>query len=206
MNKVKLSSFDDSNLTDSLIDSIVYSDIEDDGLASEYALVFGNSMLINQRVQSAVNAYKNNRIKKLVLLGGTSGISNQNNSKIAEAIKMKELAMSMGVDKEDIVIDDKSNNTFENVENAMKLLPHNIKHIAIITSEFHLKRCYAIIKKRYSNISTTLIHSKDGFSDRENWYLSDSTWNSGRSLATYEAKLLIKYAREKKIEDLVVKF
>ena len=56
MNKVKLSSFDDSNLTDSLIDSIVYSDIEDDGLASEYALVFGNSMLINQRVQSAVNA------------------------------------------------------------------------------------------------------------------------------------------------------
>lgn len=144
-------------------------------------------------------------LKNLYLWGGINGVSNQDNSTIAEAIKMKELALSLGVDENDILVDDTSNNTFENIENAMKLLPNNISHISIITSEFHLKRCYAILKKNYPNIFVTMISSKDGFSDRDNWFLSDNSWNSGRSLATYEAHLLVKYAKEDKIYDLEVK-
>lgn len=117
---------------------------------------------------------------------------------------MKNLAISLGVNEDDILIDDASSNTFENIENAMKLLPSNINHISIITSEFHLKRCYAIFKKHYPNISITMISSKDGFSDRDNWFLSDDFWNFGRSLVTYEAQLLVKYAKEKKIYDLEI--
>lgn len=117
---------------------------------------------------------------------------------------MKELALSFGIKEENILIDDTSNNTFENIENAMKLLPKDINHISIITSEFHLKRCYAILKKYYSNISVTMIPSKDGFSDRDNWFLLDNSWNSGRSLATYEANLLVKYEKENKIYDLEI--
>ena len=138
-------------------------------------------------------------------MGGSNGISNQDNSTIPEAIKMKELALSLEVKEDDILIDDTSNNTFENIENAMKLLPRDVSHISIITSEFHLKRCYAILKKNYPNISVTMISSKDGFSDRDNWFLSDNSWNSGRSLATYEAHLLVKYAKENKIYDLEIK-
>lgn len=201
----KLSQINDENLTDEQINNIVYSNIEDDELSSEYAFVFGNSMLINERVNTAVDAYKKCRIKKLIFMGGVNGISNQDNSTIAEAIKMKELALSLGVNEDDILIDDTSNNTFENIENAMELLPNEINHISIITSEFHLKRCYAILKKNYPNISVTMIPSKDGFSDKDNWFLSDNSWNSGRSLATYEAHLLVKYAKEDKIYDLEIK-
>lgn len=39
MNEIKLSQINDENLTDEQIDNIVYSDIYDDGLSSEYALV-----------------------------------------------------------------------------------------------------------------------------------------------------------------------
>ncbi len=53
-------------------------------------------------------------------MGGANGVSNQDNSTIPEAIKMKELALSLGVKEEDILIDDTSNNTFENIENAIK--------------------------------------------------------------------------------------
>lgn len=143
-------------------------------------------------------------LKKMVFTGGINGVSNQDNSLLSEASKMKALALSLGVKEQDILIEDASNNTFENIENAMKLLPNDIKHIAIITSEFHLKRCYAILKKNYPNILVTLLSSKDGFSDKENWFLSDNSWNSGRSLATYEAHLLIKYAKENKIYDLEI--
>lgn len=205
MEEIKLSQINDENLTDKQIDNIVYSDIEDDELSSEYGFVFGNSMLINERVNTAVDAYKRGRVKKLIFVGGANGVSNQDNSIIPEAIKMKELAISLEIKEDDILIDDTSNNTFENIENAMKLLPRDVSHISIITSEFHLKRCYAILKKNYPNIQVTMIPSKDGFSDRDNWFLSDNSWNSGRSLATYEAHLLVKYAKENKIYDLEIR-
>ena len=55
-------------------------------------------------------------------------------------------------------------------------------------------------------LEVVTIPSSDGFSDRDNWFLSDDSWNSGRSLATYEAGLLVRYAKEGKIADLDVSF
>lgn len=160
-------------------------------------------MLINERVNTAVDAYRNNKIKKIIFSGGNNGISNQDNDVIPKAIKMKNLAIELGVNEEDILIDDISNNSFENVENLFNLIcDKNISSIATITSEFHLKRCMAIIKQKFPNLEVILIPSKDGFLDSNNWFLSDNTWNSGRSLATYEANLLIRYAKEKKIADI----
>lgn len=204
---MKLSKINDQNLNDKDITTIVYSNIKDNGKASKYGLVFGNSMLIKERVAKAVELYNNKRIQKVIFMGGINGVSNQNNSIIPEADKMKEIAIEAGINENDIILDNTSNNTFENIDNAMSLLKNEIdtiKNITVITSEFHLKRCYAIIKKKYPNINITLVAAKDGFSDSDNWFLSDSSWNSGRSLATYEAHLLIKYARENKIEDLEI--
>ena len=59
-------------------------------------------------------------------------------------------------------------------------------------------------EKKISDLEIILISSQDGFSDSDNWFLSDNTWNSGRSLATYEANLLIKYAKENKIADIEI--
>lgn len=202
---MKLSNINDENLQDKDIAKIVYSNIEDNGLTSKYALVFGNSMLISERVNKAVEIYNSKRVKKLIFMGGVNGVSNQENLNVAEAIKMRDLAIELGVDKNDILIDDQSNNTFENIENALNIIGEEIKdinNIVIITSEFHLKRCFAILKQKYPYLNISLVPAKDGFSDSDNWFLSDSTWNSGRSIATYEAHLLIKYAKENRIKDL----
>lgn len=159
-------------------------------------------MLIKERVSTAVEAYVAGRISKVIFCGGNNGISNQDNDIIPEAVKMKDLAVKMGIKEQDVLIDNQSNNSFENVENAFKFIDKEVDTVAIITSEFHLKRCMAIIRKKFPNIKVIMIPSRDGFSDRDNWFLSDNSWNSGRSLATYEAKLLIKYAKENKIYDL----
>ncbi len=191
----------DRNFTDDEIQQIVYSCIDDSGLNTEFGLVFGNSLLIKERVNAAFEAYKTGRIKKVIFSGGKNGISNQNKDSIPEAIKMKNLAVQLGIKEEDILIEDKSNNSFENVDNSFSIIG-NINSVAVITSEFHLKRCMAIIKKRFPNVEVILISAKDGFTDSDNWFLSDNSWNSGRSLATYEANLLVKYAKENKIEDV----
>lgn len=200
---MKLSQIDNNNsFTDEEVQKIVYDGILDNGESTKYGIVFGNSMLIKERVSAAVEAYQNGRIQKIIFSGGVNGVSNQNNDPIPEAIKMKDLAISMGALEEDILVDDTSNNSFENVSNSFKLIKEKIDSIAIITSEFHLKRCMGIILKEYPNLNVILIPAKDGFTDSNNWFLSDNSWNTGRSLATYEANLLVKYAKEDKIADL----
>lgn len=119
---MKLSEITKETLTDGDIQKIVYENVDDNGKSSIYGLVFGNSMLINERVNTAVAAYRNNRIKKIIFSGSNNGISNQNNDAIPEAIKMKNLAIELGVNEEDILIDDTSNNSFENVENSFNLI------------------------------------------------------------------------------------
>ncbi len=71
---MKLSEIYKQIFNDEEIQKIVYSGIEDIGQKTDYAIVFGNSMLINERVNTAAEAYKNGRIKKLILTGGANGI------------------------------------------------------------------------------------------------------------------------------------
>lgn len=205
---MKLSEIEKKEFTDDEVDKIVYDGVLDDGLSSKYALVFGNSNLINQRVDAALMLYNSKRVQKLIFMGGIGGISNENKDTKSEALKMSELAIEKGVNPSDILIEDKSNNTFENVDNAFELIKDEIStlnNVIIVTSEFHIKRCYAIIKKKHPDINISMVPAKDGFSDKDNWFLSEMSWNSGRSLATYEAGLLVKYAKEEKIEDLDIK-
>lgn len=203
---MNLSEIDDTNLSDEEIENIVFGGISYEDECTMYGLVFGNSMLIDERVNTAVDAYKTGKIKKIIFSGGSNGISNQEENVVPEAIRMRDLAIKMGIPAADIFVEDQSNNTFENIRNTFALFDSaSLSEIALISSEFHLKRCLAIIKKEYPHIRVVLIPSYDGFSDKDDWRLSDMSWNSGRSLVTYEAKLLIKYAREGKIFDLVVK-
>ena len=110
---MQLSEINKKNLTDEEIEQIVYEGIQDSGENAYYGLVFGNSMLIKERVKTAIEAFQQKRIKKIIFTGGTGGVSNQNRDPIAEAIKMKKLAIYLGIKEEDILIETEANNTFE---------------------------------------------------------------------------------------------
>ena len=206
---MKLSEINNENLTDSQIEKIVFSNINDSGKSAKYGIVFGSYTLQKYRIEQATNLYKEGRVKKLILTGGKGGISNQNNEAIPEAELMKESLVKNGVSLQDLIIDNSSNSTIENginVANILNGLKEDIQELILISSEFHLKRCMAIMKKYYKeDIEYILVSAKDGFTDRENWFLSEKVFNSGRSLVEFEADLLIKYAKENKIYDLEIK-
>lgn len=67
---MKLSQYINLELTKEQIDKIVFSDIEDNNNSCEYALVFGHTMLIEERTKKAVEMYFSGRVKKLLFLGG----------------------------------------------------------------------------------------------------------------------------------------
>ena len=155
--------------------------------------------------------YKAGRVKKLVFLGGGYGDSNSSDDHTPESHKMRLLATSLGVNQEGILVEDQSTNTKENVINALELL--NLKStdaIMLITSEFHLKRCNAIIQKLLPGIQTILVKVKDGIHDRENWYLTQDVWQnngkhgSGKTLVINEAKILVDGACNGELADLEI--
>ena len=203
---MKLSKINNENLTDNQIEKIVFSNINDSGKSAKYGIVFGSYTLQKYRIEQATNLYKEGRVKKLILTGGKGGISNQNNEDVPEAELMKESLVKNGVSLQDLIIDNSSNSTIENGINVAKILNNlegSIQELLLISSEFHLKRCMAIMKKYYKeNIDYILVPAKDGFTDKENWFLSENEYNSGRNLVEFEADLLIKYAKEGKNYDL----
>ena len=206
---MKLSKINNENLTNKQIEKIVFSNIEDNGKSAKYGIVFGSYTLQKYRIETAFKMYNEGRVKKLILSGGSGGISNKNNQKIAEADIMKKILLEKGINEQDLILENTSNSTIENginVANILNDLKEDIHELMLISSEFHLKRCMAIMKKYYKeDIEYILVPAKDGFTDRENWFLSEKVFNSGRSLVEFEADLLIKYAKENKIYDLEIK-
>lgn len=203
---MKLSEINNANLTDKQIEKIVFSDINDSEKSAKYGIVFGSYTLQKYRIEQAIKLYKEGRVEKLILTGGKGGISNKNNEDVPEAELMKASLVKNGISPQHLILDNSSNSTIENGINVAKILNNlheNIQEVILISSEFHLKRCMAIMKKYYkTNIDYILVPAKDGFTDKENWFLSEKAYNSGRNLVEFEANLLIKYAKEGKIYDL----
>ena len=208
---MKLSDYKNVELSKNIVDEIVFSNIEDTGEFCYYALVFGHAMLIVERTLKAVEMYKQKRVKKLVFMGGGYGDSNVSKDHIPEAHKMRELAIKNGVNPDDIIVEDKSRNTKENILFALDLLDKsNFDKVMLITSEFHLKRCNALIKKIIPGVSTILVKAPDGIHDRDNWFMSDNIGDnngkhgSGKSLVENEARILIEGACNGTLENFEV--
>ena len=188
---------------DSLITNVVFSGINDDFKNNKWCIVFGNSLQVDERVKTVIDKYQEKRFEKIVLCGGTAGISNSSNNTESEARRYKKKLLDANIPEDCIYLEEESQNTFENIDNAMKIInsQEEVSSLSIITSEYHLKRCYLAFAKKYPNISITMIPAYDGYSDRTNWFNSSNEWDTGRCMVTWERNLLTKYAKEGKIFD-----
>ena len=193
---------------DSLITDVVFSGSSDNLNNNKWCIVFGNSVQVDERVKTVIQKYKEGRFEKIILCGGTGGISNSTNNKESEASRYKKKIVAAGIPESCIYLEEQSQNTFENINNAMKIIFREdviIDSLSIITSEYHLKRCYLAFAKMYPHISITMIPAYDGYSDKDNWFNSSNEWNTGRCMVTWERNLLTKYAKDDKIADCDIK-
>lgn len=216
--------YDGELLPFSLIDEIVYNDIDDNNINAKYAIVFGISRKIEMkaRVNKAYELYKNGRIKKILFTGSNKGISSKKNNQtpdyineevkdiseiyeddLTEAERMKNYALSLGIKNEDIIIDIKSNNSIETLTNAKKIL--NLKDndsLILITSAYHMKRCYlGALKFISNNINYGLVIAETGYFEKDNY----KNTKLGIQLANFDANHLVRQARDGLIFDIEIK-
>ena len=97
------------------------------------------SIQLQWRIDAAAQAWKDRNC--LVVVCGAQG----HNEPATEASVMKAELIRQGVPEEYILMDDKSFNTRQNIANAVKLLEgHEVDHVLVVTSDYHLPRAMAI--------------------------------------------------------------
>ena len=98
------------------------------------------------RIWQTIQLYKIKKIKKIILSGKAERLENKNNY-----TDLREMLISMGISKNDIIEEVKSNNTCENAIECRNILMKNSylnkKHL-LITSSLHMKRALSCFEKQ----------------------------------------------------------
>ena len=97
------------------------------------------SLQLQWRVDAAAKAWQERQ--SLIVVCGAQGA----NEPTTEASAMRAELIKQGVDEADILMDEESFNTRQNIANAVKLLEgRDVDHVLVVTSDYHLPRAMAI--------------------------------------------------------------
>ena len=98
-----------------------------------------------ERLTEAIRLYQNKKAKKILFTGGSGILFSYE----PESILAKKFLVQMGIKEEDILLEEKSRNTFENAFYSKEILEkYSFQKIILITSAFHMKRAEGIFKKQ----------------------------------------------------------
>lgn len=113
-----VSGLKEEDLTVDVVDKILFQGVVDSDKCADCAIVLGSNKAAKYRLPVAVDAYKAKRINKIMVCGGT--IRDFSDGKYSEAYSMYRAALELGVPTGDIIIEDLSQNTVENIQYALE--------------------------------------------------------------------------------------
>lgn len=103
----------------------------------------GPSVALKYRLDKAIE-YLNENPDTMCIVSGGKGA----NEPFSEAEGMSEYLLKNGVEKERIILEDKSTNTAENLKYSKILLKQSYENVGIVTNNFHMFRAIQIAKKQ----------------------------------------------------------
>jgi len=199
-----VSELTDNDLSEDLINRLLFEKIEDTGEKGDVILVLGSIKASKYRVPVAVNAYRNKRAGKILLSGGA--LRDFPDGKCLEAEHMYKEALKLGVPEEDVILEKESQNTVENILCSMVVLQRTfyldrIKKIILVTAEYHMRRSLAIARYLLpDHIKVIPCPAKDDNTNRDNWMKTPE----GIKRAQNETLNLMTYVRNEVFPDFVI--
>ncbi|MDD5888501.1 MAG: YdcF family protein [bacterium] len=171
-------------------------------VSADIGIVLGGVSMIPDRVNKAFELYKKGIIKKILVSGGIGHFNLKRT--ITEAQAMKDYLLSLGLLDEDILVEDKSRNTYENFLYSYHLLKEkmDLKGISftLITSDFHMKRAKELFKYFFKDSKFITCSVMDGKTDKDMWKKSFK----GRYTIRLEGLLLRSLFKKKLIDDIKI--
>lgn len=96
-----------------------------------------------QRMLHAMSLYKEGYANKIIICGGVL-----KKGDLPISVIMKRIMMKIGVDENDIITEERSQNTYENIANSIPIMRSmGFKKVLLVTSSSHMFRSLSICKK-----------------------------------------------------------
>lgn len=99
------------------------------------------SPILKKRLDRAIEVYKKIDKATMIMSGGQGA-----DEVIPEALAMRNYALEQGIPEEDILMEDQSTNTKENIEFSNRFIPKGAR-CAIVTNDFHVFRALLLSKR-----------------------------------------------------------
>lgn len=101
--------------------------------------------LLSDRVDKAIEIYRKCRVKPVIIPSGGQG----GDEKLSEAQAMKDYLLAHGVPDEQILLEDRSATTRENLLNSKALIDARggKKRTALVSSNYHIYRCLRLARE-----------------------------------------------------------
>jgi len=94
------------------------------------------SPVFKERINHGIDLYRNRKVRKLIFTGGQG-----NRGEPTESSAARQYALQNGVPANDILIEEQSHNTYENIRYAKSLADrHGIRRVLIVSDPLHMKR------------------------------------------------------------------
>lgn len=164
-------------LTKDLIDRLLFQDLADTGEKVDCIICLGSIKASQYRVPVAVKAYNDGRARKIMLCGGV--LRNFSEGEIVEAEHMLNKSVDMGVPIEDIILENTSQNTIENMLFALVELQrafwlNRVNSVLLVTTTYHMRRSLAIARYLFPrHINIIPCSADDNNTTRDNWMNSE---------------------------------
>lgn len=194
----------ENDLTFEVIDQLLFHDINDTGEKADCILVLGSSKAAKYRVPAAAQAYKTGRSGKIMLCGGK--IRDFPDGKCSEAAHMRQAALALGVTDEDILLENASQNTVENILFALIELQrffwlNRVHRVLLVTTAYHMRRSLATARYLFpQHITVIPCPANDTTTRRDNWMNTPE----GVKRATDEAMNIIRCVYNGVIPDFEI--
>lgn len=137
---------------------IVIDGLSDNGEKADFAVILGNkvnedgtlSTRLEKRLETGIELYKNQRIKKILVSGGFG------KEGFYEGDKMKEFLVKNSIPDSVVLVDNYGNNTRSTVENTLKFhKKYKFKSFIIVSQYFHVTRTKKLFEARgFENVSS----------------------------------------------------
>lgn len=114
------------------------SDVKADAAIVLGAAVWTSSVspVFRERINHGIDLYQTGKVRKLIFTGGQG-----NPGEPTESSAARQYALQRGVPMADILIEEKSHTTYENILYAKQLADaHGIKKVLIVSDPLHMKR------------------------------------------------------------------
>lgn len=186
------------------VDRLLFQGIEDTGESADCMIVLGSIKAAKYRVPVAVDACKAGRARKLILCGGK--LRDFPDGKYSEAEHMRRAALELGIAEEDILLENASQNTVENIRFALTALQcafdlNKMHSVLLVTTTYHMKRSLAIARHLFpEHIAVVPCPANDTNTRRDNWMNTAV----GVERAKTEAMKIVRYVRNGIIPDFEI--